>query len=284
MYEFQLMTITPEDAQGILQNRFFQNRPIRDGRARKLAVEITAGRWCVNGETIIFTGDGKLLDGQHRIRAVVLAQKPIQTFAVYGVHSDAFSSIDDGLPRSAADIATMCGMKYANLVSSAANVLIRYLSGSYDARCARPSNRTMVEVLKNNGGLVNSAPIGKSLSFLLPARIAVFCHYLLSTIGPELANTMFEQLRSGENIGKGNPVYALRERLFRMVSKRTSRQHLHQDSIYILLMFKTWNYCVEGKRVVHLVVRPNEQIPEPFEPSKVEVLYGSEVSKLVEVL
>jgi hypothetical protein len=76
----------------------------------RYAREIAAGRWKPNGETIKFTMDGVLLDGQHRLAAVALAGVGIETTVVWGLDPDCFDTIDSGRPRSAADMLAIQGI------------------------------------------------------------------------------------------------------------------------------------------------------------------------------
>ena len=97
--------ITPIMAQAWLQNQEV-NRPIRKDGVNKIATDIIAGNWCVNGETIVILENGKLKDGQHRLTAIIQANCPIPSVVVRGVPNDARIH-DVGARRTTVDIAKM---------------------------------------------------------------------------------------------------------------------------------------------------------------------------------
>src|SRR5262245_19389750 len=66
----QLMTITPQMAADLLKDRP-PNRPISKARVRLMIEDMRAGRWVDNGEPLILTEDLRVLDGQHRLQAVM---------------------------------------------------------------------------------------------------------------------------------------------------------------------------------------------------------------------
>ena len=66
----QVEMISPKLAQQMLAANT-QNRPLRDAATDLMAKDMAEGRWHLNGESIIFSSDGVLTDGQHRLTAVV---------------------------------------------------------------------------------------------------------------------------------------------------------------------------------------------------------------------
>ena len=62
--------VTPELAQSWLDVGK-SDRPVSKYRVQKLAAQMKAGRWRMNHNGIAFAKDGTLLDGLHRLLAVV---------------------------------------------------------------------------------------------------------------------------------------------------------------------------------------------------------------------
>ena len=67
-----VMYITPDQASKWLANNHTGRRKI-PSESERIARAILEGKWVVSGETIIVDSDGRLLDGQHRLEAIVLA-------------------------------------------------------------------------------------------------------------------------------------------------------------------------------------------------------------------
>lgn len=80
------------------------NRNISQRWVRSLATEIGRGLWFLDGNTIRISNENKLLDGQHRLSAIVLAEKPVLSFVAYGISSQAMKNIDRGRARTIADL------------------------------------------------------------------------------------------------------------------------------------------------------------------------------------
>lgn len=79
------------------------NRALRDSAVQRYARDMKAGRWRLTHQGIAFGPDGKLIDGQHRLWAIVEADTPIRMMVARGVSADAQAVIDDNLPRTAVD-------------------------------------------------------------------------------------------------------------------------------------------------------------------------------------
>ena len=78
----EIVTLTPALAAEWLNSNTC-NRPLSTLRASRYARDMKAGDWRFNGETISFTADGRLVDGQHRLTAVVESGVTIQQVVVH---------------------------------------------------------------------------------------------------------------------------------------------------------------------------------------------------------
>jgi len=78
------MVITPDDAKRMLV-RNSVNRSLSISRVKQYAEDMRSDRWQNNGESIKFYEDGSLADGQHRLNAIVIADKSIFTTVIYGL-------------------------------------------------------------------------------------------------------------------------------------------------------------------------------------------------------
>lgn len=110
---YKTMLITPEMAQKILEKNTM-NRRINKHTVYLYKEQMNKGLWRMNGEPLIFAMDGTLLDGQHRLMAVVACQKPQLFSCVYNVEKDSFKTIGQGKKRTAADVFSIEGIPDAN--------------------------------------------------------------------------------------------------------------------------------------------------------------------------
>jgi hypothetical protein len=113
-----VMQIDPATAQRILLERNEGNRPPKAKKVQQFSDDIKEGKWGLTGDTIKFGTDGRLLDGQNRLSAVVRSGKAIETHIVFGIDPALFSHMDIGKPRNAADILHIAGFAYASSLAS----------------------------------------------------------------------------------------------------------------------------------------------------------------------
>lgn len=95
-----LVTVTPEKARVWLVYNAKTQRKVNRARVESYARDMKAGRWKMNGETIVFDSTGRLIDGQHRLCAVQAAGVSVDMLVVHGVEPASYRTIDQGYNRS----------------------------------------------------------------------------------------------------------------------------------------------------------------------------------------
>lgn len=135
------LTISPQVAAKILAERNISNRPMLQRQVDRYTNDILQGHWHLHGNGIQFDRDGKCIDGQHRLAAVVEAGQSVDFMVTFGVEPMAVAAIDEGRRRSNFDVATMIGMEgFTKLGLSAASYLLE--------ETGKKSNMSRMEVLK----------------------------------------------------------------------------------------------------------------------------------------
>lgn len=103
-------TITPEKAREYL-NTSVGNRPTSWTFVRMYAHSMKAGKWAINGQTIKFDTDGHLIDGHHRLLAVIEAGIPVALEVRRGLQHEVFATLDNGNARKAEHVLAIKGSK-----------------------------------------------------------------------------------------------------------------------------------------------------------------------------
>jgi len=111
--------ITPEDATRLL-DRNDSNRNIRARVVSAYARDMESGRWLTTGETIKLGHNGELLDGQHRLEAIVTTGIAQRMLVVRDLDPEARRVIDTGAIRTGGDALRMAGMGGGNPYALAA--------------------------------------------------------------------------------------------------------------------------------------------------------------------
>lgn len=141
-------TIEPILAAQLLQTRNPKNRTLKEVKIGQLVTDIKTGNFRLNGETIIFSDEGNLLNGQHRLSAVVITGRPITTVVVFGIPGDAVATMDQGKTRAVGDILHMeTDTPNGNTFAAILRGFIGYKSGD-GTSFGRPSHITRAEILK----------------------------------------------------------------------------------------------------------------------------------------
>ena len=96
---FEERVVTPEEAQRWLDAKD-GNRPISNRVVLDYARQMKEGWWQDNPQCISFNTHGKLIDGQHRLSAIVLINMPIKMNIIWDAPPQSFHILDRGLPRS----------------------------------------------------------------------------------------------------------------------------------------------------------------------------------------
>lgn len=98
--------ITPHIAAYWLQSNTF-NRSISRKAVSKYATDMADGNWRLNHQGIAFDDKGVLVDGQHRLHAVIESGASVRMLVTYGADR---TGIDELRPRSTADVIKFGGL------------------------------------------------------------------------------------------------------------------------------------------------------------------------------
>lgn len=238
----QRMAITPAMAAELLKDRP-PNRPISKTRVRLMIEDMRSGRWVDNGEPLILTEDLQVLDGQHRLQAVMDSGCTITFLAVVGVPHAAMGSIDQGRARSGADTLAASSVPRARDVAAVARWLWRVEHEQMRVQAVPLRNQDLPAFVAHHAGLHAALSWGRALRPILPESCGAAFYWLFSQRDASMAKTYYEALRSGEGLTAGHPALAVRAVAFR---ERVTMRHAVAVSRAALLTLG-WNCLRAGK-------------------------------------
>lgn len=99
----QVQLITPEMAKVYLSKNI-NNRQQRGWYVSCLAKAIKRGDWILTHQGIGISKSGRLLDGQHRLQAIIEANTPVPMLVSTGVSDEAYKVLDNGIKRTLSDL------------------------------------------------------------------------------------------------------------------------------------------------------------------------------------
>ena len=132
-------------AQNYLENMIDHQRKPSLSTVAKYATEMKAGRWIVSNP-ISFDVDGKLIDGQHRLMAVIKAGVSITFLVIRGYETVAAQALDIGRSRLAVDIAHLQGYEWMTQ-THLSTVNTMFLSPTTSATAPTISHHKKIELL-----------------------------------------------------------------------------------------------------------------------------------------
>ncbi len=260
-------TITP-DLAGDWLVRAGANRALTTRTVNLYAAAMAAGEWQVTGETIKFDTHGTLVDGQHRLAAIVQSDVTIQSLVAFDVDVAAFDVMDSGRQRSGADVLEIHGYGNAKRMAAAVRLIIVYQrSGSFnrgggDAKVRLlPSKPEVLRFVQDNPRIIEVARIAGYIRFGATApALLVALYYLFEQVDDQDCVVFFEKLSTGASLASTDPIFQLRKRLLDNAGA-TSKMQLPMLGA---LCIKAWNAWRAGDSIKQLSYRPGGATAEPY--------------------
>jgi len=247
--------VTPTKAKQWLQGNV-DNRKLRETRVLFFARLLQEGEWELTGDAIVFDDKGVLINGQHRLTALVVSKISAEFLVLRGVPSKAQEVMDQGLSRNLSDQLHRRGVPYNTQVAGALQWLAQmdYIEKKgkgnvhYSDPSMRPSLRELLVLFEKNPQLPTEAKHMSKLSYYVKVRpgptLAVW--HRLHKIDHEDAEVFFKNLQEGAGLGKNDPIWRLREWL---IADNRTRSTTGRAPAYrhVAMMLKAWNIWREGK-------------------------------------
>lgn len=260
--------ITPSDAERMLAKNI-HNRPLRPTRVAQLSEDIIQDRWADTGEAIKFSTDGVLLDGQHRLAAIIQAGRPVRLAVVRGLAPDAQEVMDSGLPRQVSDILSLRGEQ---MTSTAAAVARQIAASGPEGKVysfQQPSRAAIIEAFDTYTEEIKMAvEVSRGAHRAgITASMTGYLYFVLARIDREDADAFFDRLIDGQNLTEGHPVYALRRWIDNTRTANRSRSvgsSGAQRRMFAAVTFKAWNAYRSGRDVYQLRWTTGGSTPEVF--------------------
>lgn len=258
----ELIEVTPEMAMQLLDHNQ-QNRPLRQRHVQRIAGQILEGKWQYNGDTIKIADSGDVLDGQHRLWAIVEAKRAVESIIVRNVPKAAFSTIDTiRATRSGGDTLALLGVtRYRTAAATALTWLLRWQWGvmaDWKAPQNKIENSDVEEAWKHHPGILQAVERAANLRGLVNAPLMAFLYYAMSNRNAELAERMMETLENPAGVSVSDPFFRLR-------SYFTANHHQRKEPLTtIALAFKAANAAHKQLKIQVLNWRNQGKAPEPF--------------------
>lgn len=266
----EVVDVTPELAAKWLET-MVDNRKLTSSVVEKYKDSMLGGFWKLDASPIRFNTKDQLMDGQHRLWAVIESGKPQKFLIVRGVVDDAFLTMDSGKKRGFADVLSIEFPDLKDVLSTAAATRAIYrlelgapLKTMIGNRGGEIPNASLLEFFRQHQDSIIAA--SKAANAIYQRFPGVIQESLWSaivwtfhTLSLEDANAFLASLKDGRNLEDTSPIWHLRNILTEQLTRR-SRPRLE----VVALVLKAWNMFREGTEVQRLLVKLGGANPEAY--------------------
>ena len=215
-----------------------------------------AGRWQENGESVVVSESGNLLDGQHRLMAIVASCKSFNFVVVTGIRQDAFSTIDIGAVRKAQDVLSIAKISNAVETAAALNAIKAFENGTQSDFHRAIHTHDVVECLNTYGedAVREAMAITRGCRDLRSGKaLLAGAAFWYSFADKEKSDEFFRALMSGAGMSIDDPVLHLRNRLLSGAKKHRERT--------AELLIRAIDYHNKGRKIMMLRNYENAEFP-----------------------
>lgn len=210
-----------------------------DNRARIYAEQMKQGKWRLTHQGICFDSNGFLIDGQHRLTAIVMADTPVRFIVFRESPDENMGKFDSGRLRTLYDQTKIFGVEDVN--RDTVGMLKYYLLLERNSSNDTPPDLSSSFSVSVEDIATLNEEVGIAAKFALEAcpRLKYQRHYgstpmrLAAMLGyfwdQELTAEFFEQVAKGENLSDGMPSFALKSFI-----DRNQRDPLHRTRFFLL--------------------------------------------------
>lgn len=263
--DVEFVNITPEMAFKWI-GRNLKNRPIKDSIINRYCADMRNGQWEINGESIKFDINDRLIDGQHRLHAIHRSGETVRMPVFTGLDPKVFHTLDIGRQRNAPDVLYVRGELNVNLLSAVLRLLYVYDHQEGDFSSSEWRRKSSISIVAIEDTLDRHPDIRHSVAAItdlahskfVTGSVVATVHYLFNKANPKKAGIFFEGLQSGAGLEADNPILVLRNTL---MEQRDFKQRQRQAFV-LALIIKAWNAFVKDEKIRTLNFKPGENFPD----------------------
>lgn len=282
-----ILNVTPLLAEQLLSHNP-RNRKVNQLWVEHLTSCMERGAMMFTGESIILGTDGRLLDGQHRLHAVVRSGVTTPFVVVFGVDPAAQDAMDVGKSRKVADMISMDGIRYHHAVASAARLALGYPKVNNNLPVHRSRAEEAAYVREHAEALEEAATFAYAHQMSpgsIPVGMLTAAIFIAGDREP-VVKRLIEDAHSGVGLSEDSPALALARWCILQSSRRSSHARGTRSDKWAVLV-RAINAAADGKPVKQLRGRVGKdgQLPlllgleyapglKPMEADEIEEMLG----------
>ncbi len=262
--KFEVMLITPEIAAEMLTKNTV-NRRLDRGLVLQLAGYMQTGHYYEDTAEPIKFSNGYLIDGQHRLAAIVKSGIAVKMTVASDLHLDAIAYLDQGKKRTAGDILKIKNIPNSTNISAAVKIYLRERD-RYSAafQFSRLSNDMILSEAKSKLEFWEElVEIGREY-YIKSERIVsqswIMAYYaLIRARYPDKVKPFFDAVfLDRETFVTADNFYTL------LSNSKTSKKHSLTSAARDAYFYMTWHSYRDNKPI-RLKYDPNQIYPRLFD-------------------
>lgn len=259
-FKAEVMDVTPELAEEWL-GKNTHNRLVRPTYVRSLARDMANGQWHFDGAPIRFSAEGVLLDGQHRLHAVIRSGVTVSMLVLTNLTAESQVVMDTGRARTLGDVLKLQGEHNYIPLATTVRAINNWETQTPEAFAGfRPvSTPAALATLEKypwvREGMTTVSSASKNAN--LSTSVGGLTWWMFMQIEPEDCTDFFNKLSHDLGHSEGDPIYHLRRALMDSRSP-----HLGNRKYMLAITIKAWNAYRQGEKVGHFRYRPGGSNPE----------------------
>lgn len=233
-----------------------KNRKLSRKLVEKYAADMTSGRWPYNGDPIRVSATNVLLDGQHRLQAIVDSGVTIEAELIEKLPDDVAMTIDGGRKRSPADVLNMLdgSSMLTTGIAACARSTLNYLAG-YSVSNVQ-STPAVVTLVHTYPDLIKYATLAREADRVttISSLGAVLFLGTREITMEKRAQQFVEPLKHGEGLDAGDPRLALRNGFMNARMRSGSASRSIDPRWAFITITQCWNAFVTGREIAYTKV------------------------------
>jgi len=264
--DIRYMVVSPVIAEKLISANT-RNRPKRPRDVNEWADEMSAKRWMTTHQGVAIDRDGAIVDGQHRLEAIIESGVSVRMPVAVGLDPDTYKVIDSGRKRTTADALATDGEKSVLNLAATIRLALMFDNMWLDGGSRRIHTDIILAYREGREEDFREATRWSALAgthglYLMRTAVATGYYLLHRDIGNKrLVEEFCEGVLIGANLSRDDPRFALR-RVAGNDNKRTATVHL-------ALWLKAWHrFATDQPARVLMYKRELEEFPILYVPPK----------------
>lgn len=237
VFPLAIESVSPETAEAYLAHNT-RNRKIVAAHVDAIARDIRAGNWMMNAQPICFSRSGRLLNGQHRLSAVIQAGEAIEVPVMRGLPEEAYATYDIHAKKGPQLGAAFDSFGDRPLVAAAAVLLWKHELKPAGTRNAKPTPSEVMRIVEQHPRLLEMRTFGRKMLEFGRSSVLAYAAYCIERDDPELGRVFLERFETGADLPRGHLILELRKRMQILRRERTGQEEQLREVMAAWARFK----------------------------------------------